>query len=59
MLKIEAKEVLDRLPDEFDVEDAIESLIILNKLTKAEQQIENGEFYTHEEVKKEVNSWFK
>lgn len=39
---------LERMPKQFELEDAIETLIILDNLQGAEDEIDNGEFYTHE-----------
>lgn len=51
--------MINQMHDEFELEDAIESLIIFDKIKKAEKQIEKGEFYSHDEVIKEIKTWFK
>ncbi len=50
---------LKNLPDEIEVEQAIEQIILLAKIERSRKQIDNGESYTHEEVKRAYNKWLE
>jgi predicted transcriptional regulator len=58
ILKSKVLDFIDPLSDEFEVDVLIEKIIILDKISKSEEQYEKGETYTQEEVEKEVNQWF-
>jgi predicted transcriptional regulator len=58
ILKSKVLDLIDPLSDEFEVDVLIEKIIILDKISKSEEQYEKGETYTQEEVEKEVNQWF-
>jgi predicted transcriptional regulator len=57
ILKSKVLDLIDPLSDEFEVDVLIEKIIILDKISKSEEQYEKGETYTQEEVEKEVNQW--
>jgi hypothetical protein len=50
---------LEKLPDEFSLEDLIDKLILLDKIERAEQESERGETITESELEKEIEKWFK
>ncbi len=59
MKKIHVIEILKSLPDEFDSEILIEHLILDMKLEEAERDIAEGRVFSHEEVVRETEEWFK
>jgi len=50
---------LEKLPDEFPLQDLIDKLILLDKIERAEQESERGETITESELEKEIEKWFK
>lgn len=57
--KDKVKESLENLPDRFSLDELIDRLLVIEKTEEATQQIEAGEFFTEEEVDKEIDSWFE
>ena len=51
--------MLQSLKDDVTYEDIMYELYVLEKIYNAEQQLDRGEFYTHEEVKKKLKQWLK
>lgn len=58
LLKVEEPEILDKIEDFLDNEEEIDP-ILMKVLEKSIQQIENGEYFTHEEVMAKVRQKFK
>lgn len=50
---------LEKLPEEFSIEDLIDKLILLDKIEKAEKESESGEKISEAELEKEIEKWFK
>ena len=46
-------EVIERLPDEVSIDEAIERLYLLSKIERGLAQIEAGQVVSHEEIKNE------
>lgn len=59
LLKSKIQETLDSLADEIEIDDLLERFVILNKISEAVKQIENGQVYTNEEVEIDINEWFR
>ncbi len=57
LTKEKMHEFVDRMPDEFTVDQMIEKIILLQKIEMAREQFKNGEFLTEEEMEKEIDSW--
>jgi len=57
-----AKEVaidaITRMPEGISWEELMEELEILADLRRADAAIDAGDFVTHEEVKREIATWF-
>ena len=51
-LKEEAKNLIDKLPDSATLDDLMYELYVNQKIQNGLDAIENGEFQTHEDVKK-------
>jgi hypothetical protein len=50
---------LEMMPDQIEVEQVIEQIILLSKIERSRRQIEQGESYTHEEVKGAYKQWLE
>ena len=47
------------MPEEFSVDEAIEKLIVLNKIENARQEIKDGKGVTTSQAKKKLQKWLK
>ncbi len=59
LTKEKVQELVNHMPDTFSIDDLVEKVILLQKIEQAQEEIKNGEFYTWEEVEKEMDSWFE
>lgn len=59
MRKDKVLETVNALPSEFELEELIEKLILIEKVEKGLAQLDNGETQTHEAVKQMVKAWRK
>ncbi|WP_298147589.1 hypothetical protein [Flavobacterium sp.] len=50
---------LDKLPEQFSIEDLIDRLILLDKIERAERESEVGNTITETELDQELEKWFK
>lgn len=50
---------VNSLPEEIELDDLIESLVVITKVEVGLRQSENGETVSHEEVKELVKTWRK
>jgi predicted transcriptional regulator len=57
--KKEVSKILTRLPDNCTLEDIQYHLYVLQKIEKGLKEIDEGNFYTHEEVEKLMQKWFE
>ncbi len=57
--KEEIPELMEGLPDDATIEDAIERLIILYKIQHGLQQLDNGEGIPHEDAKRRIRQWLQ
>jgi predicted transcriptional regulator len=58
MLKDEAKQVIDQLPDDCSLEDIHYALYVKSKIQKGIDAAEKGDVLTQEEVEKHFVKWF-
>jgi hypothetical protein len=59
-LKEKAKQVIDTLPDEADMNDIMHALYVQSKFDHGDQEIEQGKGMSHEEVKRKLFAkWVK
>ena len=54
-----AIETIKALPPQFELDELVERLIMLEELEKRRKQGQNGETISFEEMKLEVSSWRK
>lgn len=51
--------VMEQLPDDATIEDAIERLIVMYKVQQGLEQHDNGEGIPHEEAKRRIRQWLR
>lgn len=59
LTKSRIKEQIDKLPEEFSLDELIERLILIEKIESGNKQSENGEVISEEEMDNEIEKWFK
>lgn len=63
MDKIKTKEsiidLLNKLPEDSDYEDIIAEIYFKKQVEEGLHQLDNGEYLSHEEVKKRMEKWLK
>ena len=57
MKRDRAMETVKEFPQEFDLEELIERLVLVEKIEKGLQQIEEGKTVPHEQVKEMIKKW--
>lgn len=57
--KKQLKATIEKLPEEFSLEDLMDKLILLDKIERAEKESERGDTITEAELDKELEKWFK
>lgn len=55
--KQEALNIIDRMPDDSDMDEIMYRLYVLDKIRKGQQAVEQGKTITSEEVQREIDSW--
>jgi len=56
-LKAKMERLIDNLPEEVSIEEAMEKLCILYKIEKGIQQADAGNTVSHEEAKERLQEW--
>jgi len=59
LTKDKVKKTIDRLPDNFTVDQLVEELVVLNKIEEGLKDVEDGRIYTTDQVKQELKTWLK
>jgi predicted transcriptional regulator len=59
LTKEKVKKTIERLPDNFTVDQVIEELVVLNKIEEGLKDIEEGRVFTTDQVKQELKAWLK
>ena len=59
MTKEALAKVVNKLPDEFEIEELLDKLIFMAKVEKGAQQLKEGKSISHEEMVKKIKSWSK
>ncbi len=57
--KEEILELMERLPEDATIEDAIEKLVVLYKIQQGLEQLDKGQGISQEEAKKRIRQWLK
>jgi len=56
-LKAKMANIIRDLPDDANIEDAMEKLLLLHKIEKGIAQVEEGRTVSHEEAKHRLRRW--
>ena len=59
MTKTRLKEHLEKLPEEFSLEDLIDRLIFIDKIEEGLEQSKRGEVISTKELESKMEGWFK
>ncbi len=59
LTKTRLKEQIERLPEEFSIDELIENLILMEKIETGNRQSENGEVISEVEMENEIEKWFE
>jgi len=59
LTKDKVKKTIDRLPDNFTVDELVEELVVLNKIEEGLKDVEDGRIFTTDQVKQELKTWLK
>ncbi len=59
MKKEKVIEVIEAMPQDFELDALFEKLVIVEKLEAAEQQVAEGKVVYHSEAKKRADAWKK
>ncbi|WP_295651196.1 hypothetical protein [uncultured Mucilaginibacter sp.] len=59
LIKNEVLKSIQDLPDEFSFDDAIDTLLLLDKIEIGLKQSHNGETLTTDEAKEKLSKWLK
>ena len=57
MKKSTVMESINKLPEEFSIDEIIERLIIIEKIEKGRQEVGDGKVNTEEQAKAKLNKW--
>ena len=57
--KEEILELMEQLPEDATIEDAIEKLVVLYKIQQGLKQLDKGQGISQEEAKKRIRQWLK
>ena len=57
--KEEILELMEQLPEDATIEDAIEKLVVLYKIQQGLEQLDKGQGISQEEAKKRIRQWLK
>ena len=58
-IKEKVMETIKKLPDDVNYDDIMESIHVQQMITKGIEQLDNGEFISHEGVKERFKEWLK
>lgn len=56
-VKQEAIEAISKLPDDTDMDEIMYRLYVLDKIRKGLQAADEGRTVSHEELKREIDTW--
>ena len=59
MKKTSVINVINELPKEFNLEDLIEKLIVIEKIEEGLKDVREGRVVSHEKAKKEIRKWLR
>ena len=58
LLKSRVIETVETFGEEMELDELLEKLVVLNKISIAEEQIKNGQIFSEEEADLKRDKWF-
>ena len=58
-IKQTALHAIENLPEDVDYDDIMEAIYVQQKIAKGLEQLDEGKYLTHEQVKDRVKKWSK
>jgi ribosome-associated protein YbcJ (S4-like RNA binding protein) len=58
LLKSKVLETIETFDDELELDDLLEKLVLINKISDADHQISNNQVLSEEEADKRMDEWF-
>ncbi len=58
-IKEEVISLVKKMPENTTMEDIMEQIYVKQKILKGQNQLESGQFYTHEEAREIMTEWLK
>jgi predicted transcriptional regulator len=52
-------QVINKMPDEFSIDDIIEEFVLLRKIELGLADVESGRIYSNMEVEEKMSKWLK
>ena len=59
LTKSRLKEQIEKLPEQFSIDELVESLILIEKIENGNKQSEKGEVIEDTELDNEIEKWFE
>lgn len=59
LAKARVKAQIEKLPEEFSIDELVEKLILIEKIEIGNKQSENGEILSESEIENEIGKWFE
>lgn len=59
LIKEKVHYLIENLPENADYDDIMEAIFVHQKIETGLNQLDNGEFISHEEMKKRLSKWLK
>ena len=59
LTKSRLKEQLEKFPEQFSIDELVESLILIEKIENGNKQSEKGEVIEDTELDNEIEKWFE
>jgi len=56
-VKQEALDTINNLPEDTNMDEIMYRLYVLDKIRKGQQAVEDGQTLSHEDLKKEIETW--
>jgi predicted transcriptional regulator len=57
LTKEKVKRTIDRMPDNFTVDQVVEELVVLDKIEKGLKEVEEGKVYSTQQVQDQLKKW--
>ena len=58
-IKEKIHQILDKLPPDADYEDVMEAIYVQKQIDEGMEQLKNGEYISHDEIKARMAKWLK